>query len=411
MSSFPTTGVLMREKFYVCSCKLRLSGERKRGTEFCCKKQEQKKKCAQQRYCRADTRFGRHATNIVPNPNPLAPRSPKGEVGSPNPHPSMPLPPLPTLTRAPELAGLGPWHDSKPFTLESLRGKVVLVDFWTYSCINCIRTLPYIQGYWTKFKDTGKFVLIGVHSPEFAFEKLERNVSAAIARHGLTYPIAQDNDFKTWNAFANRYWPAKYLIDADGYIRYTHFGEGGYEETDLAIQSLLAEIGVSPGGTEGTDVAEGTEGGTLRQAQGDFARRNQTPETYLGARSWPALGNSQGEPSDAVVSYQAPAERTLHKYYLVGDWQLIDNEQQVLRSTEGEIRIKALGSEVNLVLGLEPGTSPVMADIDVDGKPSKKITIDRHDLFTLFKGEYGEHEIILKIHGKGVEGYAFTFGG
>ena len=149
----------------------------------------------------------------------------------------MPLPPLPTLTRAPELAGLGPWHNSQPFTLESLRGKVVLVDFWTYSCINCIRTLPYIQGYWTKFKDTGKFVLIGVHSPEFAFEKLERNVSAAIARHGLTYPIAQDNDFKTWNAFANRYWPAKYLIDADGYIRYTHFGEGGYEETDAAIQS------------------------------------------------------------------------------------------------------------------------------------------------------------------------------
>jgi thiol-disulfide isomerase/thioredoxin len=164
---------------------------------------------------------------------------------------------LPKIVRAPEFIGLGPWHNSEPFTLASLKGKVVLVDFWTYSCINCIRTLPYMEGYWQKFKDM-PFVLLGVHTPEFVFEKDKQNVADAIKRHGLTYPIAQDNDYGTWSAFANRYWPAKYLIDADGYIRYTHFGEGGYDETDLAIQSLLKELGkTSTGALIGASSSEG----------------------------------------------------------------------------------------------------------------------------------------------------------
>jgi sulfite exporter TauE/SafE/thiol-disulfide isomerase/thioredoxin len=315
---------------------------------------------------------------------------------SPSSASSIKLPTLPKLSRAPEFTDLGPWHNSEPFTLASLKGKVVLVDFWTYSCINCIRTLPYIQGYWEKFKDK-PFVLIGVHSPEFVFEKSEANVKDAIARHGLTYPVAQDNDFGTWIAFSNRYWPAKYLIDAEGYIRYAHFGEGAYEETDLAIQSLLAESGHS---IEAKPMPE----------EEQESRREQSPETYLGSRSWSALGNSQGDPSDMVISYKAPASMQLHNYHLVGEWQLMDDERQTLRSSEGEIRMRFLGSEINLVLGLAKGTGPVQASVEVDGKHVQELTINRHDLYQLYTGSYGEHDILVKIQGNGAEAYAFTFG-
>lgn len=315
---------------------------------------------------------------------------------------AMKLPTLPRLIRAPEFAGLGPWHNSEPFTLASLKGKVVLVDFWTYSCINCIRTLPYLQGYWEKFKETDKFILIGVHSPEFTFEKSQKNVAMAIQEHGLTYPSAQDNDFATWGAFANRYWPAKYLIDADGYIRYTHFGEGDYEETDLAIQSLLNEIGVEAGAAEpaGSGDAAKKSGGPI------------TPEIYVGSRSWPAFGGSTIEPDSEAHFYNTPPELLLNKYYLSGSWQLSDDQEfQVLRSESGDIRMKFQGGEINLVLGLEAGAKPVQASVTVDGKAGTTFTIDRHDLYALFKGEYGKHEIVLSLKGAGAEAFAFTFGG
>ncbi len=315
---------------------------------------------------------------------------------------------LPKIAVAPEFEGLGPWHNSDPLTMENLRGKVVLVDFWTYSCINCIRTFPYIQGYWDTFKDTGKFVLIGMHTPEFVFEKDQRNVADAIKRHGLTYPVAQDNDFGTWNAFRNRYWPAKYLIDAEGNVRYTHFGEGGYEETEEAIASLLGEIGVTTKDSEDTEESEET-----KEYFG-----SQTPEIYLGSRSWSAFGNGGTFPTDKLIPYKAPEEMKLHMYYLDGSWQMVDEEQQVLRSEAGEIRMKFLGGEINLVMGVE-GMPAVAEDRDlplpivqvfVDGKPEKTFTVDRYDLFALWDGEYGEHEIVLKITGAGAEGYAFTFG-
>ena len=149
---------------------------------------------------------------------------------------------MPKLASAPEFAGLGPWYNSTPLTLASLKGKIVLVDFWTYSCVNCIRTLPHMNEFWSRYKDQ-PFVIVGVHSPEFVFEKKPENVASAIKQHRIGYPIAQDNDLATWNAFNNHYWPAKYLIDAQGIIRYTHFGEGEDETTDLAIRSLLAELG------------------------------------------------------------------------------------------------------------------------------------------------------------------------
>lgn len=307
---------------------------------------------------------------------------------------------LPSYGAAPEFAGLGPWHSSSPLTMEELKGKVVLIDFWTYSCINCIRTLPYIRVYWDAFKDTGKFVLIGVHTPEFVFEKDQKNVADAIKRHGLTYPIAQDNDFGTWNAFHNRYWPAKYLIDVEGNVRYTHFGEGGYRETEEAIRELLLEVGVTANDVKDAENSEDA---------GEYFG-NQTPETYLGSRSWGSLGNGAAFPTDAVVTYEAPEALKLHKYALEGDWQMVGEEKQVLRSEAGEIRMKFLGGEINLVMGTENMKSKPSVEVLVDGKSTKAFTIDRYDLFDLWKGEYGEHEIVLKITGAGVEGYAFTFG-
>lgn len=308
---------------------------------------------------------------------------------------------LPKIVRAPDWTSIaqGPWHNGAALTADDLKGKVILVDFWTYSCINCIRTLPYIEGYWDKYKDTGTFVLVGVHTPEFAFEGVPENVADAIRRHGLTYPVVQDNDYAIWQSFANRYWPAKYLIDANGYVRYTHFGEGGYEETDEAIASLLSEIGIDTSGMPVTVDSESPRFG------------DQTPETYLGARSWPALQNQQGDPDASVVSYVAPATLPLHRYALVGDWQLDEEgERQTLRGNEGEIRMHWHGKQIHLVLGLEDGAAPATAEVWTDGAMTKTFTIDRDDLFTLSDTAYGEHDLVLKISGKGVEAYAFTFG-
>ncbi len=307
------------------------------------------------------------------------------------------LPKLPDLGPAPELAGLGPWYNSPPLTMASLRGKVVLVDFWTYSCINCVRTLPELRQLWAKYRKQ-PFVIVGVHAPEFTFEKSPANVAAAIKRHGLSYPIAQDNDLRTWDAFNNRYWPAKYLIDAQGRIRYTHFGEGGDQATQQAIRSLLAEIGHA---TRASAQAA--------RPTGDEPRIS--PETYLSSRDWNAFANRAGGANGAQHRYQAPGTLGLDRFALVGTWKLVGDERQVLRSDRGEIRYHALAGQVNLVLGMDAHAASVLAQVTVDGKPGKQFTVDRHDLFNLYSGAYGDHEITVRFQGKGVAAYAFTFGG
>ena len=313
------------------------------------------------------------------------------------------LPQLPKLARAPELAGLGPWYNSPPLTLASLKGKVVLVDFWTYSCINCVRTLPHIQDLWSKYKDQ-PFVIVGVHAPEFTFEKKPENVADAVRTHHLGYPIAQDNDFATWKAFDNHYWPAKYLIDTQGTIRYTHFGEGDYDATEQAVRSLLAELGQAPGAA-----ASGTAPGGAAMRREEPSMR-VSPETYLGPRGWMSFANRAGLPDSRARRYAPPRTLPVDSFSLTGDWQLVDDERQVLRSGSGEIRYRALAGEVNLVLGLEKGGAPVMVDVRVDGKISKSMTVDRHDLYNLYTGPYGEHEVAIDIRGKNLAAYAFTFG-
>jgi cytochrome c biogenesis protein CcdA/thiol-disulfide isomerase/thioredoxin len=268
--------------------------------------------------------------------SPSSPTSPS----SPSSSTSMTATPssLPKLARAPEFASTGPWLNSTPLTMASLKGKVVLIDFWTYSCINCIRTLPYVEAYAMKYKNT-PFVLIGVHTPEFVFEQNTANVQAALKKYGLTYPVVQDNDYGTWNAFSNQYWPAHYLIDANGYIRYEHFGEGAYQETDDAIASLLGEIGA-----KGKDMAE--------PASSSPDSGPVSPETYVGERNWPVFENKQGDPSDAAITYTLPTNTLqLNDFALGGTWQLMTNgEYQQLQSDTGEIDMHFQGSEMNLFL-------------------------------------------------------------
>jgi cytochrome c biogenesis protein CcdA/thiol-disulfide isomerase/thioredoxin len=175
---------------------------------------------------------------------------------------------LPVLAVAPEITGITNWLNSEPLTLSDLRGKVVIVDFWTYSCINCVRTLPYLTDWHDKYADDG-LVIVGVHTPEFEFEKETKNVADALERFDINYPVAQDNDYKTWRSYSNRYWPAKYIIDAEGNLRYFHFGEGKYEQTELVIQQLMAEIG-----------ADNDE--DLTEIIGKNYSSDQTPETYMG---------------------------------------------------------------------------------------------------------------------------------
>jgi hypothetical protein len=190
------------------------------------------------------------------------------------------------------------------------------------------------------------------------------------------------------------------LIDADGYVRYEHFGEGDYGETDKAIESLLGEIGVT------------VEKSEAQKAKSEGQRyRSISPETYIGSRSWPAFGNAKGEPSNEVIAYAPPASIALNKYYLTGQWQLVDEEYETLRSDAGEVRMKFLGSEINLVMGLEEGAAPVKADVTIDGKSVKSFLIDQHDLYNLATVDYGEHEMVMKLTGQGAQAYAFTFGG
>ena len=182
------------------------------------------------------------------------------------------------LGEAPDFAGDGRWFNSRPLELQGLRGRVVLIDFWTYTCINCLRTLPHLRAWDARYRARG-LTIVGVHTPEFAFERNAGNVQDAIARSQLRYPVVQDNDYATWNAWGNQYWPAKYLIDAKGRVRFVHFGEGEYDQTEAAIRTLLAEAGAA-------------KLGERARVKAEDAVEAQTPETYLGVAARAGLGDA-----------------------------------------------------------------------------------------------------------------------
>jgi cytochrome c biogenesis protein CcdA/thiol-disulfide isomerase/thioredoxin len=309
---------------------------------------------------------------------------------------------LPYIAPAPPLKEVTAWINSPPLTLDQLKGKVVLIDFWTYSCINCIRTFPYIRRWYDTYKDKN-FVIIGVHTPEFEFEKDENNVKKAVERFHLTYPIAMDNHYQIWQAFYNSYWPAHYLIDQNGIIREVHFGEGGYLETENAIRSLLQ----LPLLTE------------EKEEKAPTYIVNITPETYLGYKRAKAYAPEIRIVRNEMAYYNYQNLLKPNEVGLKGEWT-IDAEQITSDSDEAQISLNFQANRVYLVLG---GRSSLPIKVELDGKPlpssfwtsdmgaQGEITVKdprKYDIVDL-KGEGGHHLLILHVP-RGIQAYAFTFG-
>ncbi|RSZ31687.1 redoxin domain-containing protein [Variovorax beijingensis] len=318
--------------------------------------------------------------------------------------------------RFPSLAGATEWLNSAPLAPEALRGKVVLVDFWTYSCINCLRTLPYLRAWAEKYKDAG-LVVIGVHSPEFAFEKKPANVRRAVKDLGIGFPVALDNDFAIWRGFDNQAWPAFYFIDAEGRIRHRQFGENRYDRAEQVIQQLLAEAGqtriaaglVAPLG-QGTQAAPGAEPAL-------------SGETYLGHERAHGLASPGGIARDRAKAYQpaASALRT-NQWALAGDWT-VEAERAVLNSANGRIAYRFQARDLHLVLGPAANGKPVRFRVLVDGKPPLADhgfdtdaqghgVIDAQKLYQLVRQAAGGRERLFEIEflDAGAQAYAFTFG-
>ena len=312
--------------------------------------------------------------------------------------------PNPFASSAPELIPGGQWFNSEPLTIAGLRGKVVLVDFWTYTCINCIRTLPYIEAWHEKYADKG-LVVIGVHTPEFAFEKNPENVAAAIKDFGLTYPVMQDNDYATWNAYNNRYWPAKYFIDKNGKIRWTHFGEGAYDESEERIRTLLRESGA----TIDTEVENPT-----------YAIRANTPELYLGYGRIENLASPEPLVRDTTSPYSAPDPVPTHFFAYAGTWTV--GEERAMPQEGGSLLLHFDAAEVYLVM--RPKTEGINGSMRVflDGQPVSDadagedtndgtVTVTTDRLYKLIKLQTpGQHILKLDFLDDNLELYAFTFG-
>jgi len=286
---------------------------------------------------------------------------------------------------APEFVGINSWLNSEALTMKSLKGKVVLIDFWTYTCINCVRTLPFVTSWYEKYKDDG-LVIVGVHTPEFAFEKDKSNVEMAIKRHGITYPVAQDNDYKTWGAYNNRYWPAEYLVNKEGHIVYTHFGEGNYDVTENAIRKLLGLNEMQSSGQEPTNQA-------------------QTPEIYFGLSRLKYLSSGQ-KAKDQPYEYVMPNRLDLHSFALEGTWQY-DDEKAVLITGPGKIKLHFSAAKVHMVAA---SNKAVSVTAKTDNQAPVVVQIKDSDLYTLFDGTAGEHTIEITIPEAGFEAFTFTFG-
>jgi len=306
---------------------------------------------------------------------------------------------------APELIGGTHWVNTTPLTIAGLRGKVVLIDFWTYTCINCIRTLPFVTGWYEKYKDQG-LVVIGVHSPEFEFEKKTENVVMAMKDYGINYPVVQDNNFAIWRAYDNRYWPAKYFIDKEGHIRRTHFGEGDYEASEKFIQDLLAETGVT--------VAKGTL--QLKEVK----TQARTPETYLGYEREQLLESPETVKKDSPQQYTAPKEVSRSYFALSGTWTV--GSEYAMPSINSSLLSTFEAKEVYLVMRPKDGTGGGRVRVLLDGKPAGEsvagddvqesiVTVDQDRLYRLIKlGKTEIHSLKLEFLDGDIELYAFTFG-
>jgi cytochrome c biogenesis protein CcdA/thiol-disulfide isomerase/thioredoxin len=311
---------------------------------------------------------------------------------------------LPVGPAAPEFAGVDQWLNSSPLTISGLRGKVVLVDFWTYSCINCIRTLPYVESWYQKYAADG-FVVVGVHTPEFAFEHDTSNVQAAIARFGITYPVAQDNEYGTWDAFANQYWPADYLIDATGHIRAEHFGEGDYNQAEEEIRSLLAEAG------------QAALPSAAPSAPPPPFVSSQTPETYIGTDRAVGLASPE-QAAPGANKYTFPESIRADQFAVSGTF---DFQPQFAIASQGGDRLELsfYARDVYLVASAD---SPVPALVQVTGTTGAVSTEDVGSDGTMKIGAARLYHVVhlaaaargtvtITFNAGGARAYAFTFGG
>ena len=323
---------------------------------------------------------------------------------------------LPIEGEIPSLSGATAWLNSPALTPGALRDKVVLIDFWTYSCINCLRALPYVKGWYEKYKDYG-LVVIGVHAPEFAFEKNLDNVRRAVSDLGITYPVALDDRFAIWKGFDNQFWPAHYFIDSTGRIRSHHFGEGNYEESEQIIRQLLTEAGYTilpPAGVQSA-TAVGV------QAAADLAH-DQSPETYIGYRRAQSFGSPGGFLQDHAHAYVVPPRLGVNQWALGGTWR-VDPEKAVLENAPGRIVYGFSARDLHLVLGPGSAGKPVRFRVQLDGAtPGLNHGADTdatgvgvikdQRLYQLIRqsGDVRTHVFSIEFLDNDVQAYAFTFG-
>jgi thiol-disulfide isomerase/thioredoxin len=359
---------------------------------------------------------------------------------------------------APELRDIDGWINSGPLTLEELRGKVVLIDFWTYTCVNCIRTFPYLKEWHNKYADYG-LVIIGVHTPEFEFEKDRSNVEAAARSHGLTYPIAQDNNYATWNAYGNNAWPAKYLIDQRGDVRYYHLGEGAYAQTEQMIRGLLTEArvdlkqiepGLAPDPQYADEAFVADPGrGITRELYAGYERNRTLPSsafaTLMGETPAYMMHEEYYQKKDTQVFYRDPGEHLNHFIYLQGRWHNGPQSVAHARSTTGfedYIAIKFYATSVNAVVSPAsipatdkhsaggPTSSPPtesLVRVTLDGKPltpaqagrdiefdrqgNSNVVVDEPRMYRLVElADFGNHELRLRVNSANFSLFTFTFG-
>jgi len=318
------------------------------------------------------------------------------------------------IRKAPNLVGISHYLNTSPEKLsKEMKNKVILYDIWTYSCVNCIRTLPYITAWDEKYADQGLLV-IGIHSPEFEFEKNAENVQIAMDKYGINYPVVLDNDMKTWKAFENNYWPRKYIADHQGNLRYDHIGEGGYQATEKIIQKLLEER------TKAMKI-ESTSAVTSLVSIEEFEHTLfRTPELYLGykfAQNRNQLGSEEGFQHEKIVKYNEPKNIELDKFYLIGNWNNHEDSME-LTETEGSIKLSYNAKEVNIVT-----ENYAELEIFLDGIPltkkyqgtdmieGNKLKVSNPGMYNIVNDEISSSHIMeIKIQGKGFQIFTFTFG-
>lgn len=285
-------------------------------------------------------------------------------------------------------AGIDQWINSPPLTMASLHGKVVLVDFWAYSCINCLRAMPHVEHLYRTYRDKG-LVVVGVHSPEFDFENRAANVEAAVKRLDITYPVALDNRLETWHAWHNQFWPAEYLIDRDGSLIGHQFGEGNYRTMENAVRLLLGMNPLKDGAPDD-----------------DILDRIASPEMFFGSLHQKNLAGVD-MPRNGVQRFTLPTRLPLNRFGLSGQWE-ITGEYARLAGDHGEIRLHFKAGKLHMVASSD---QPLTLEIVVDGKPQPSVTVQPSRLYTLFDShDYRDHQLVLRIPAAGLRVYTFSFG-